>query len=303
MRPASHRSSLRTRRPRSRGARQWVEFLERVEGSLIERYGRQLKRCLRRREVDAVHDLRVESRKLLTWLNLFRALGLGKTVRPARRPVRRLLHGLAPLRDTQVLLEYLQEIPKTLRAEVQPLRRRLLREARTLEQRVRRRCGQVSIDRVARCVHRALKDLKRLERERDDANVLPPAVAGWFSGLIRQAELALRHTRLERPATVHQLRLSLKRVRYGTEALSPLLCRNGAGFLRELRRWQSLLGKIQDVEMFLARLDSEALKHPGRAAQSEGLVRWLRSQRDLRLRRLGAHLNRLHALLDSANLA
>jgi CHAD domain-containing protein len=212
------------------------------------------------------------------------------------------LHELAPLRDTQVVLEYLQEIPKTLRAEVQPLRRRLLREARTLEERVRRRCGQVSMDGVARCVHRALKALKRVERERHDSNVLPTAVAGWFSGLIRQAELALRHTRVDRPAMVHRLRLSLKRVRYGTEALSPLLCRNGSGFLRELRRWQSLLGEIQDIEMFLARLDAEALKHPGRAAQSEGLVQWLRRRRELRLRRLGTHLNRLHALLDSANL-
>jgi len=302
MPPPSHRVSLRTRRPRSRGPGMWVEFLNHVEGGLTKRYGRQLKRCLRRRDVDAVHDLRVESRKLLTWLNLFRALGLGKTVRPARRQVRRLLHELAPLRDMQVLLECLNEVPKPLRADTPLLRRRLSGESRKLEDRVRRRCGQVSMAQVTRCVHRALKTLKRMEREGDDSKVLPGAVAGWFSGLIRQSELALRHTRVDRPATVHQLRLSLKRVRYGTEALSPLLYRNGAGFLGQLRRWQALLGEIQDVEMFLARLEAEALKHPRRATAIQGLARWLRCRRELRLRRLGTQLNRLHALLDGVVL-
>jgi CHAD domain-containing protein len=280
----------------------WVEFLKQVENSLTNRYRRQLNRCLRRRDADAVHDLRVESRKLLTWLNLFRALGLGKTVRPARRQVRRLLHDLAPLRDTQVVLECLNGVPKSLRADTKSLRRRWSRESRKLEDRVRRRSGQVSINLVTRCVHRALKALQRMEREGDDSKVLPGAVVGWFSGLIRQSELALRHARVDRPATVHSLRLSLKRVRYGTEALSPLLYRNGAGFLGQLRRWQALLGEIQDMEMFLGRLEAEVLKYPGRATAIQGLARWLRRRRELRLRRLGTRLNRLHALLDGVVL-
>ena len=66
------------------------------------KYRKNLARCRRRASEDAVHDLRVGSRRLLATLDALAGLVPKRTVQAATREVKKRTRGLGSLRDTQV---------------------------------------------------------------------------------------------------------------------------------------------------------------------------------------------------------
>ncbi len=55
---------------------------------------------------------------------------------------------------------------------------------------------------------------------------------------------------LHRPSTIHRLRIAFKTFRYMLEIIHPLLARFPETNLKSMQDYQSLLGEVQDAEVF-----------------------------------------------------
>jgi CHAD domain-containing protein len=111
--------------------------------SLEQRYSKYVaerQRCKGEFSEEAVHDLRIASRRLLALLTLLRAIDPQPRLQQLRRLFKNQLDGLDELRDTQVMLAEISETIAIL-PEIQPLekylQKREKRLLKTVEQEVR----------------------------------------------------------------------------------------------------------------------------------------------------------------------
>jgi CHAD domain-containing protein len=216
---------------------------------LRRRYHKRLERCQQKFSETAVHDLRIETRRLLAMLDLLRALRFDVAVRKPRKSLKRRLDAFDELRDTHVCLALLK-----------PLRRELP-EARALDPLWRRRERQL-IAQLRRRIRttkqaRLQKRLKWIEQTLQAAatkSARPPAEALALAAL-RDAfarVVALRQRiRHRAPDTIHRTRVAFKRLRYLSELLRPLLPGLTPERLERMRDFQALMGDIQDWEVLL----------------------------------------------------
>jgi inorganic triphosphatase YgiF len=77
------------------------------------RYRKRLKRCQERFSEDAVHDVRVETRRLLSTIALLGAFIPERDIKKVRRALKRHLDTFDQLRDTQVQLGYVGRMAGT----------------------------------------------------------------------------------------------------------------------------------------------------------------------------------------------
>jgi CHAD domain-containing protein len=57
-----------------------------------------------------------------------------------------------------------------------------------------------------------------------------------------------------RPATIHQLRVAFKKFRYMVEAIQPCLPNYPEAFLEAMHAYQTQMGRIHDIQVFLEML-------------------------------------------------
>jgi CHAD domain-containing protein len=247
---------------------------------LRRRYRKKLARCQRKFSEASVHDLRIETRRLLAMLDLLRALRFDAEVRKPRKALKRRLDAFDDLRDTHVCLALLK-----------PLRRELP-EARAFDPLWRRRERQL-IARLRRKIKatkqaRLQKRLKALEKMLLGATTKARRSAGPMLARTALREtfarvLALRRRiRRHDTRTIHRTRVAFKRFRYLCELLQPLLPGLTREQLERLRMFQTLMGDIQDSEVLLAAvaaaIDDEQVS-PGTGQQLRALLQ--RRRRDL----------------------
>ncbi|MGA7193041.1 MAG: CHAD domain-containing protein [Anaerolineales bacterium] len=211
-----------------------------------ENYRMQVKTCRREFSEEAVHDLRVSTRRLLAVLDIARALDPHPRLQKTRRSLKDQIDDLDDLRDVQVMLvevsETIENFPELKPFEIH------------LEEREKR------LLRLARKLIRALKlsELKKhIEKIRD--SLKKQTVKEDFHGLLFQAvdNVYLRTTQAlvqvdaSQPSTIHRLRLAFKKFRYMVEAVHPLISNYPESHLERMHEYQSAMGDIQDIEVFL----------------------------------------------------
>jgi CHAD domain-containing protein len=240
------------------------------------RYRKRLKRCQERFSEDAVHDVRVETRRLLSTIELLGAFVPEHDIRKARRALKHHLDTFDQLRDTQVQLTYVGRMAGTFPdayAFYDWLRDRKARFTRTTRKAVK----HIQTKRLGRCLAAFEKEIrlqrKRIARERAFA-IVQRAINQAFA---RVAQLC-RHVRADDTKTIHRTRIAFKRFRYMVEALSPLLPAVTEDHRRAMRGYQCMMGDIQDMEVLLAALDKFVQKEEVNAASGrrlkKELVRW-----------------------------
>lgn len=218
--------------------------------SLTERWEEMLRQrgiTLLRPGTDEIHDLRVASRRLRAAIEQLEPFIGAEPVRRLKRPVRRLTRTLGDLRNLDEALLYFGASDS---CELQPLLAHLARQRR----------------KAARLATGLLKelDIRKLDRRINHAvNELSTRIdTGSREGLL--ATLAERHLQLYRPihellphSTApdqieqrHQLRIAIKKWRYGTELLAAMLERDQSPLLEQLRRYQTVLGSMNDLQVF-----------------------------------------------------
>jgi CHAD domain-containing protein len=242
------------------------------------RYRKRLKRCQKRFSQNAVHDVRVEIRRLLSTIELLGAFIPERDVKKVRRALKRHLDTFDQLRDTQVQLGYVGRMAGAFpdaHAFYDWLRKREARFTRITRKAVKR----IKTKRVGRCLSAFEKEIRRQRKQITREQAFAIVQRAINQAFARVARLC-RHVRADDTRTIHRTRIAFKRFRYMIEALSPLLSAVTEDHRRALRGYQCMMGDIQDMEVLLAVLDKFVQKEEVNAVSArrlkKELVRWRR---------------------------
>jgi CHAD domain-containing protein len=233
-----------------------VDVLKHLADSLQarwRRYRRRLKRCQDRFSEEAVHDSRVETRRLLATVELLGAFIPEDNLRKARRTLKRHLDTFDQLRDTQVQLAYVEQLTKAFPA-ARAFRDWLRKRESTFMRKTRKAIKRVKIKRLGRRIARFEEQLRRQRKRTPRPRAFAAALRGMNQAFARVAGLCERVVAAD-TATIHRTRIAFKRFRYMVEALSPLLPAVNDEHRHAMRGYQSMMGDIQDVEVLLDALD------------------------------------------------
>ncbi len=227
----------------------YQHLLDSLKGS-ARRYRKQVERCQARFSEEAVHDLRVEIRRVLALVELIGVFAAQRPVKKARKLLKAHLDVFGELRDTQV---------QTLRvgamagrsAGARSYRKHLrLREARC----VRKVRKAVKSFRPAR-VRKLLEGFREEIRARREQGL---ETADWTR--VRHAilrafgEVARLNQRVKAPdtRTIHRTRIAFKKYRYMIESLAAWLAEASPEQRQAMHDHQTLMGDVQDLEVLMA---------------------------------------------------
>lgn len=219
----------------------------------IDDYNANLARCRAEFSESAVHDLRVSTRRLLAVLQILRSIDPQRKLKRLRGALKAQLDGFDELRDTQVMLggiaQHIASLPglAPFQAYLQKREKRLLREA---EARVRAM--------KLKDTQRRLLNLRQVALPDDLSERMLTALDEAY-GLVMERYAGIDPAR---PASIHSVRVAFKKFRYALECASPLLTEFPQKQFKRMQATQTLMGNIQDAQVFLQALDVFARKHP-----------------------------------------
>ena len=181
------------------------------------KYRAEWKRCREEFSNEAVHDLRVATRRLVAILRLLHSITPRPLLQKTIRILKEQLDEFDDLRDTQVILaeisESIQELP-----ELQAFQKRQRRQEDKLLHDLRKQVKKFSVKELSK---RICKIHDFIQTEPDDNLESQILQAVDDACLITQQRLAA--VDVARPATIHRLRIAFKTFRYMIEIIHPLL--------------------------------------------------------------------------------
>lgn len=207
----------------------------------------RLKACREDFSEASVHDLRVAARRLIAFVEVAGLLeGRGRPLR-ARRQLKDLIDGFDELRDTQAMQasldEHLREEPSLM-----ALREHLLAQEQELllgARRAARGFGRKELkDRLKRLRGRLAEQL-----EAPDPDLDPFAPVDEAYALVRHCDAGADP---QDTATIHRVRLAFKKFRYRFEIVQPAVPALPPDHAARLHTYQTVVGRVQDAETFLA---------------------------------------------------
>jgi len=223
---------------------------------------------------DAVHAMRVATRRLRSALATFRPLVDRNATEPLREEVRGLGELLGEARDTEVLADLLRDVldPEVAKVGGQEARDHVLSDLRHRYARARLHAvAAMRSQRYLRLVD-ALQELAAdvpltVTADRPTDKVLRARVGHDWKRLAERVR-ALRDAEdpEERGRALHDVRKAAKRARYAAEPLVPAYGKHARRFVRRLEHIQSVLGDHHDL--LVARTELPGL---ARAAAADGV--------------------------------
>lgn len=215
-----------------------------------KKYRAQLKACKREFSEEVVHDLRVATRRLLAVLDMHRTLDPHPRIQKTRRALKNQLDALDDLRDVQVMLvdvsEAVSNLPglKPFELHLQGREKRLLRSARK----------QIRESQSAELAKRMEKIRLAIDENSKSGSFRAHLFEAVDNAYLRATQ-AYGQVDASQSATIHSLRIAFKKFRYMVEIVYPLLKGYSESYLERMHDYQSKMGLIQDVEIFLSTLD------------------------------------------------
>ena len=213
-----------------------------------EKYLSELKNCRSEFTEEAVHDLRVATRRILALIQLLDSISPRPRLKKMARAFKDQLDEFDDLRDTQVILGelsgILQELPQ-------------LEEFETY---LRSHEGEMLGDLHKKLRRREPSDLASWIRKTQDAleEETTTNLEAQILDAVDDAFLVVRQrlgwVDLARSATIHRVRVSFKAFRYMVEIVHPLVKDFPSGILKQMNEYQTLMGDIQDAEVFAGSL-------------------------------------------------
>jgi CHAD domain-containing protein len=210
-----------------------------------QNYCVELKRCRTEFSNEAVHDLRVVTRRMVAVLRLLHSIAPRPRLQKMIRILKEQLDEFDDLRDTQVILaeisETIQELP-----DLYEFQKRQLRQEDKLLRNARKQVKKFNVKELSRRIRKTHDWLER-EAETDLGSEILQAVDDAF--LTTQQRLAV--VDLARASTIHRLRVAFKTFRYMVEMIHPLLPDFPETCLEYMHAYQARMGEVQDAEVFL----------------------------------------------------
>ena len=267
-------------------------MLEAFAASLVARWDELLRvryQALHCFDQEQIHDLRVASRRLRSAVTQLPVLIGNEAVKRLNRPLKALTRELGVVRNLDEACSYFGDAHR-------PALEPLLKELQ--QQRNREAHQALHLLRLFNCAK-----LERRIHEATTALLTPEHIASQgLLALLSERNLQLYqpiHALLPRVALPeqvderHALRIAVKKWRYFTELLHDILGHpSQAALLTQLRRYQTVLGDLNDREVF-----SQLLKEAALPEADQRQVRQRISREQTRL------LKRFCTLLESQPLA
>jgi len=207
-------------------------------------YRAELKRCRAEFSNEAVHDLRVATRRMLALIQLLNSIAPRPRLQKLIRAFKDQLDEFDDLRDTQVMLAEISEIIHEL-PQLQDFQKHLQFAEERLLRTLRKKIKQLESSEVTKRIrktHAAIAAEKNADLNSqimqavDDVYLLTKQRHGWVD--------------LARSATIHRVRIAFKSLRYMIEIVHPMLNDFPFENLKRMNDYQSLMGEIQDAEVF-----------------------------------------------------
>ncbi|HEU0297259.1 MAG TPA: CHAD domain-containing protein [Anaerolineales bacterium] len=219
------------------------------------KYREQLRICKREFSEEAVHDLRVATRRLLAVMDILRALDPHPRVQKARRALKNQLDSLDDLRDTQVMLVDVSESMADL-PDLKSFEEYLLAREKKLLRKARREIQDIQLSELKRRIEKSRASLEENAKGSDWTARLLSVVDQAYT----RAMQAFGQIEASQPASIHRFRVAFKKFRYMVEIVNPALQDYPAGQLKQMHDYQSRMGDVQDAEVFLGAL-AEFVEH------------------------------------------
>lgn len=217
------------------------------------RYRKRLKRCEEQFSEAAVHETRVEARRLLATIELLGAFLPERKLQKARDVLKQHLDTSDPLRDTQMQLIYVGRMTRVFPA-ARAFREWLLKREARLTRKTRKAIKHVKTKRLTRRLAVFEAEVRHRRKRTTRALVFATMLRAMDRAFARVARLC-RGVAAADTETIHRTRIAFKRFRYMTDALAPLLPTVTNQHRHAMRGYQSMMGDIQDVEVMLRTLN------------------------------------------------
>lgn len=218
------------------------------------RYRKRLARCQRQFSESAVHELRIETRRLLALLDLLEGLHFPEPFKKLRKTFKKRLDAFDDLRDTHVQLELLKPLWPDF-PEACDLRKLLRKCEKRL---VPKLSSKVRTTKNGR-LNRQLKQVEKALRQRGKTSAAGRANSleqTFLASEFRRVLALRRRIRRNQPGTIHRMRVAFKRFRYTAELLQPFVPQFTPEYLARMKDFQGGAGNIQDLAVLLARLEN-----------------------------------------------
>ena len=246
----------------------------RVTSALLTRRVRALHRYLPAAVAGddvGVHQARVASRRLREAVPVLAGRLKGSKAGKARRKIRRLTQALGAVRELDVTLMLLDELSSSdelSRAALQDVRLHVMAERSARREAMLSKLADVDppkLDRRLQSVAEAvLLDVEQTWRQELSARLLKRSKR--LAAVIDQAGS------LYAPEHLHQVRIAVKKLRYGVELAADSGVTSAGPVLRSLKRTQDNLGRLHDLQVLEAHVAAVQAAPAGRAVPHEGLA-------------------------------
>jgi CHAD domain-containing protein len=218
-----------------------------------DNYRKEIKNCRDEFSNEAVHDLRVATRRVLAIIELLNSMEPRPRFDKITGEFKDQLDELDNLRDTQVILaeisETLHELP-----QLHPFQEQLQSEEEKLLRSVRKKIKKFETSNLEKRID---KTQSSLEDDQTD-NELQSKILRAVDGAYQLAKERLAWVDATRAATIHRVRVAFKSLRYMIEIIHPLLQDYPEENLKRMNDYQSLMGEVQDSEVFMQTLANYA---------------------------------------------
>jgi CHAD domain-containing protein len=244
------------------------------------------------KDIEAVHKMRVASRRLRAALAVFADVLPGKRVKRWQKGVRSLTTALGNARDTDVQIAFTEDRLAELTDEsrsaspgIKRLHLRLTQKRQRLQKPVIQAMDQLESSAVVTSMPDELRqmivsaqptDLAQPESAYKPSAV--PALRQHARAAISQAldQLLSYAPYVEQPAMVeqlHQMRIEAKRLRYTMELFEPVFAGRLKQPIKRIRKLQNGLGELHDLDVWLDLLPQFIEKERQRTADYFGHLR------------------------------
>jgi len=214
-------------------------------------FRKRLERCRERCTEKRLHELRVETRRLLAAATVVEVIAPGHHLHELTSCVKQIFRHSSRLRDTHVCA-YLIEEELPLFPELKPLRKALQKKEKRLLKEWEAHIRAIKETRLKKLVRLSRHDVRRVlddvKSVRRCQGTLMVSVDRAHARTIR----LLEHARNGSPARIHRLRIVFKKLRYLIEVLEPFIPGLSRRDLRHMNIWQETMGEIQDTAILEA---------------------------------------------------
>jgi CHAD domain-containing protein len=221
------------------------------------------RKCVAKFTRKNVHRSRLQTRRLISLLDLLQGFIEAAEVKKMRRALKRRHAITSDLRDAQVGLKNIKRMAHEV-SDAESFSNWLRKQKRKAHRKAFLALKRVKHMRLARLLDHVDVELRRM------AKVEPAARAA--KGILRNVDRAFarvaRRDSLaspESPRAIHRTRVALKRFACIAEATSPLLPRTSAGRRTAMKKFLAAMGRLQDNEVLIdafARFEQKAGARP-----------------------------------------